>query len=183
MGYPKWGWIPSNNDQIRLQADLTRTFAFWKERFETLLGGVPPSLGKPVAEAETLIERWIVRDPKTGNKVVPRTTAEAKAIAAQNVEVLRKALRVLGSQGSTGVISVPDTSALMRNPDLALYGLALGTNDYEVRLPPTVLTELDQLKDMGIPGVLTWSPDGSTLLAVCHGSSRHPPDQVVLVRP
>ena len=35
----------------------------------------------------------------------------------------------------------------------------------------------------GYPGVLAWSPDGSTLLAACQTPSMQPPDQVVLVRP
>jgi DNA-binding beta-propeller fold protein YncE len=48
--------------------------------------------------------------------------------------------------------------------------------------------ERETLEMSGFPGILVWSPDGSTLLAVCHGSwSQSPdqesPDQVVLVRP
>jgi hypothetical protein len=35
----------------------------------------------------------------------------------------------------------------------------------------------------GYPGVLAWSPDGSTLLAACNTPSMQPPDQVVLITP
>ena len=44
---------------------------------------------------------------------------------------------------------VPDTSALMRQPDLATYGLAVNADAALIHLVPTVLGEIDTLKDQG----------------------------------
>lgn len=44
---------------------------------------------------------------------------------------------------------MPDTNAVLRNPDLASYWRGVDTETYVVHLVPTVLRELDQIKDRG----------------------------------
>ena len=44
---------------------------------------------------------------------------------------------------------MPDTNALIANPDLATYSRAVGDASFEVVLLPAVFSELDKLKDRG----------------------------------
>lgn len=47
------------------------------------------------------------------------------------------------------MFAVPDTSVLLRDPDVAVYGAQIGRTAYSVVLLPSVLSELDDLKDRG----------------------------------
>jgi predicted ribonuclease YlaK len=76
----------------------------------------------------------------------------ARARSSEQFDALR-ALVALGIAGNDGeVVLVPDTNALLFNPDVAVYGGVLGRAGYMVVMLPTVLSELDDLKDRGRTG-------------------------------
>jgi predicted ribonuclease YlaK len=60
-----------------------------------------------------------------------------------------QALLDLAVHGGGELLAVPDTGVLLRDPDPAAYATVIGTATYTVVLLPTVLSELDDLKDRG----------------------------------
>jgi hypothetical protein len=140
-----WGWGPSDDVQMRLRIELTRLHDDWCARSSSLLVGAIPELAETVREAHDFVTRWLRRDGWDHD--VPRTTAEAKSVAARKIAPLREALEVLGGMGATGVHVVPDTSALLDNPDLAAYAGPIGADAFTVHLLPQVLAELDDKKE------------------------------------
>jgi PIN domain len=150
IGAADYGWAPSDDQQQLARMKLTRDYDAWYARFRTLFGGITPERKKSIEEADRFAREWITR-ADTWDHSVPRTIAEAKVLATQSLAPLRDGLALLGSQGQGGIRLVPDTSALMNEPDLTAYSQAAGGRTFTIHVLPQVLVELDALKDGGRP--------------------------------
>jgi len=87
-----------------------------------------------------------------------------------------KGLAVTALNGAADTVAVSSTGRVAS-------GLSGDQSTESLTLTVELGAERATLELPGYPGVLAWSPDGSTLLVACHSSSLQPPDQVVLVRP
>lgn len=148
FGASDYGWGPSDDQQHLARMRLTRDYEAWYARFGTLFGGITPELKEKIEEADRFARDWIIRSDGWDH-TIPRTILEAKEVAVKRMSPLREGLALLGSQGEGGIRLVPDTSALMDEPDLARYSAAVGARTFTVHLLPQVLVELDALKDGG----------------------------------
>jgi hypothetical protein len=148
VGAADYGWAPSDDAQQLARMKLTRDYEAWYSRFATLFGGITPELMKSIGKADRFTRRWITRSGGNDH-AIPRTIAEAKAVAVNQMAPLREGLDLLGLQGEGGLRVVPDTSALMDHPALADYTTVVGAKTFTVHLLPQVLVELDALKDGG----------------------------------
>lgn len=146
IGFPQWGWAASDDEQLRRRRELTLAYEAWWGRFQTLFGGVQPETRKAVKQADLLMRGWIERK---SNRSVPSAIEAAKVKASENVAKLRAALGLLTNGGYAGTIAVPDTGALLAQPDLARYSAALGVDELRIVVPTMVVSELDELKDRG----------------------------------
>jgi hypothetical protein len=126
---------------------INRRFTPWRERVAMLEGGATPELRDEITESLDIVREFIDRDGFGWG--VPGSIPEAKAEASAQLERARVALRVLGGTGEGGVHVVPDTSALMRQPDFATYAMAVGAEAVTIHLVPKVIGEIDFLKDQG----------------------------------
>ena len=145
IGFASWGWMPNLdtvNERTKLLADLDD----WIGLFRLIHRDALPATVKRIEAAESLLRRWL--EQVSGDHSVPATIEKATATATAMFDELR-ALIVLVAGGHHGLVVVPDTSALLREPDVATYQAAFGTDDYCVVLVPPVLAELDELKDRG----------------------------------
>jgi hypothetical protein len=122
-------------------------FAPWRERVSMLEGGATDELRNEITESLQIVREFIDRDGFGWG--VPTSIPEAKEKASAEVERARAALQVMSGIGERGVHVVPDTSALMRQPELATYGAAVGAEAVTIHLVPKVLGEIDLLKDQG----------------------------------
>lgn len=147
IGFPTWGWGPSDDAHTRKRMQLIREYDAWWARFRTLFAGITPELLDDLEGADEFARSWITR--KDGDHSIPSSIARAKLVAAEKLAPLRRGLEVLGAQGDTGIRLVPDTSALMDRPDPATYAAVAGTKTLAIDLLPAVLAELDSLKDGG----------------------------------
>lgn len=142
---PSWGWVPDQAlDGER--TDLLQRFDDWYHRFRLLHRRALPETDKAIADATSLLRRWLER-PR--DRTIPPTIDLARSTIREQVTTLRRLL-TLGTTGKDGeMVLVPDTNALMHNPDVAAYADVLGRAAYTVVLVPTVIRELDDLKDRG----------------------------------
>lgn len=144
---PPYGWAPSDDAQSVARMALRKRFTPWRERVAMLEGAATPELAHDLTESLEIVRELFDRDGLAWG--IPASIAEAKSRALTEVERARRALQLLGAVGLGGVHVVPDTSALMRQPELETYGTAVGADAATIHLVPTVLGEIDNLKDQG----------------------------------
>lgn len=128
--------------------DLLRRYSDWFDRFVLLLPHPTPDIERKITKADEFVRRWVARDVAF-DRSIPQTIEQAKTVAAGQLAVFDELISLASRQGDGTLRVVPDTNALLRNPAVEQYALALGTDDYLVHVVTTVLAELDELKDRG----------------------------------
>ena len=148
VGAADWGWAPSDPDLAAAQMRLLRRYHAWFERFRLLFPHPTPAIALTVEEVDEFMRRWIER-PDVFDHSIPRSLDDAKTVAATELGRFDVLLDIAAKSGTEVLRLVPDTNALIRNPDLASYALSAPAPSFVVHLVPTVLSELDDLKDRG----------------------------------
>lgn len=149
---PDWAWTDPTDELRRLQTKLLPRFDQWRQRYSLLFRTAPKELQKQVNETTGRVRVWLARDGGgwTGWDI-PEDITKAKRIQSERFAKLRHLLDVIAPEtpDQDDVIALPDTSSLIDVPDLHLYGTALGVASVRLVLVPSVLSELDALKDQG----------------------------------
>jgi rRNA maturation endonuclease Nob1 len=149
VGAATWGWQKSDDIQTRLQMQGLERYGDWFASFSLLFQHPTRDVRERIETADRSLRKWFERGQN--DTTVPRTIDEAKDQARAWFGTFRRLLEIqcAGDDGNLSIIAVPDTNALIDNPDLASYEAVLGQESYRVRLVPTVLGELDELKRGG----------------------------------
>jgi rRNA maturation endonuclease Nob1 len=147
VGASDWGWAASDSDLAALQMKLLRRYEGWFQRVRLLFAYPTPALTEKLSDVDEFARRWISR-PDEYDHDIPETIDRAKIVAAAKLKLFDELLEIAIKAGTSEVRLVPDTNALLRNRDLASYQRVLKSG-FRVHLVPTVLQELDDLKDRG----------------------------------
>lgn len=150
VGVAEWEWGPSNSATIAARMALIRRYDAWHRRLQLLFPYPTREVVGTLTYADQLVRRWLAREGGNDN-TVPTTIEEAKLVAGSMAAMLRNLLDIATHTDDSTIRLLPDTSSLLRNPDMASYGRGVATDSYHVHLVPTVLGELDKLKDRGPP--------------------------------
>jgi rRNA maturation endonuclease Nob1 len=148
VGAADWGWGPSDPALSVSQMRLAARYHAWFDRFGLLFTHPTPDVASDIKEVDEFVRRWTER-PGTWDHSIPRTIDAAKQVAAKQFETFDRLLDIASRAGSDTLRLVPDTNAFIRNPDLASYACTAPSPTFTVHLAPTVLAELDDLKDRG----------------------------------
>lgn len=148
VGAADWGWGTSDANVTAMQMHFVARYSAWFDRFRLLLPHPTADVETKISHVDEFLRRWASR-PDAWDHSIPPTIDLAKALAAKEFTVFDGLLDVAGKSGSDELRLVPDTNALIRNPDLASYGRVAPSPTFYVHLLPTVLSELDDLKDRG----------------------------------
>ena len=148
VGAADWGWAPSDPETSALQMRLLARYGSWFDRFRLLFPHPTPEVASKITDTDEFVRRWVSR-PETWDHSIPRTIEQAKARSAKEFDILDELLDLAAKAGDDALRLVPDTNALIRNPDLASYARTAPRSTFQVHLLPTVLRELDDLKDRG----------------------------------
>lgn len=127
---------------------LLRRYTAWFDRFRLLFRNPTPNVTAHVADADKFVRRWVER-PDAWDHTIPSTTDLARQRAEQELTAFDDLLGVAEHAGTPAPKLVPDTNALLRDPDLASYAREAATPTFDVHVVTTVLRELDDLKDRG----------------------------------
>lgn len=148
-GAADWGWGPSDAPSTVARMVLLQRYRDWFVRLKLLFRHPTPEVETKLNETNDFVESWLVRDD-SWDWNIPQTVEKAEAVGKTRLAAFDDLLELAGhTPETTNLRVVPDTSALMRNPDMASYQRALGTEPFTVHLVPPVLAELDDLKDRG----------------------------------
>lgn len=143
VGGADYYFLEPSPDQLRLQVPLKGHYDKWLERFSLLYRTPPSELGERIKEAKTTLARWIDLGDHNYDLVADPT---------MNVASARKACKSFYNflellDGKDEIIIVPDTNAIIASPDPTKYQGVAGATKFTFMLLPTVLAELDNLKN------------------------------------
>jgi rRNA-processing protein FCF1 len=148
LGAADWGWAPSDPDTSAAQMNLTQRYSSWFDRYRLLFPHPTPDISQKIEHTDTFVRRWATR-PNDYDHSIPRTIDAARKQAFEQLNTFDELLDLVVKNGDADLRLVPDTNALIRNPDLASYASEAPSPTFYVHLLPTVLGELDELKDRG----------------------------------
>jgi hypothetical protein len=137
---PSHWWPALGEDGRRLQSRVRRAFGELMDLVDALLLDLPESSASEVANARERVTDLIDRTGGTWSKSVAEALESASAALTEIIGYVSDLYD--GSEGSP--IYVPDTNALLANPDLDKW--RFGRERFTLLLAPLVLSELDRLK-------------------------------------
>lgn len=150
VGAQEWDWVPSDASLERARKLCLDKFEDWFVRFNLLFPDPLPRVHKVLKNSSSQICTWL-RRAKTDHSISPNRTKTTER-ARKDVANLRDLVEVLPND-EWKVRVVPDTNALVDNPDLGIYTQAVGRR-YLMHVMPVVMRELDDLKRSGRTDVL-----------------------------
>lgn len=145
IGLPLYYWGPSTPDLERDRMALLARVRAWTVRFRLLFPVLTLEVAERHGKALGVLDGWLLREGRDHH--VPASVDAARSALGKQVEVLRAA-RGLLPPNDWAVRLIPDTNALIDEPDLAAYIGVLGPV-YMAHVMPVVLRELDDLKRSG----------------------------------
>jgi hypothetical protein len=148
VGAADWGWAPSDAQTTAAQMRLSARYSAWFDRFTLLLPHPTPAVDEKLKRVDEFVRRWAAR-PATWDYTVPATIELARQRAAAEFTTFDELLEIAAKNSTETLRLIPDTNALIRNPDIASYSRTAPSETFVVHLVPTVLGELDDLKDRG----------------------------------
>lgn len=136
-------WDNPTETEQTLQIKLKKNYGQWIEIFKLLTENSPEASKRKIDETDKFIINWIEKKSDWG---IPNTIEEAKIIFDNNIKFFYDTLSLYSSYGDREIIIVPDTNALIQEPDPKTYKTLTGSDKLTIIFLPTVLSELDELK-------------------------------------
>jgi PIN domain len=141
---PEHLWGKPDAKQVRLQMELKGQYREWFEQLQLLLSDATEELSRDISETDSFVRQWIEKEMSWD---LSRDMEGNKAHFRKRIAVFYDVLATLDDPAKARVVLVPDTNALIRCPDPSEYAEVAGGAVYDVVLLPTVLGELDDLKN------------------------------------
>ncbi len=145
MVCPDYYWGDRNAQQVNAQMQLKRVFDGWLERLKISFKGAPDDIQHKLDEAECNFRIWVEFD---NNWQLCPDRSENERRMRLKANAFDKILDILDAGKSNGIIIVPDTNAIIKEPDPVQYRTLAGANAFKFLLLPSVLSELDKLKNL-----------------------------------
>jgi hypothetical protein len=140
---PTQYWDSPTETEQTLQIRLKKNYGQWIETFRLFTEDSPEASKRKVDETDKFVNSWIEKKSDWG---IPNTIAEAKIKFEKNINFFYDTLDLYSSDGNREIIVVPDTNALIQEPDPKSYKGLTGSDKITIIFLPTVLSELDELK-------------------------------------
>jgi len=115
----------------------------WIEAFRLFTENSPEASKREIDQTDKFVTSWIEKESDWG---IPNTIQEAKTKFETEVQFYYDTLRLYSNSGDKEIIVIPDTNALIQEPDPKSYKTLAGSDRLTIIFLPTVLSELDKLK-------------------------------------
>ncbi len=140
---PSLYWDSPTEIEQTLQIKLKKSYGQWIETFKLFTEHSPQASKSKIDQTDKFVTSWIEKKSAWG---IPATIPEAKAKFENEIRFFHDTLRIYSNTGVKEVILVPDTNALIQEPDPKTYKQLAGFDDLTIIFLPTILSELDELK-------------------------------------
>ena len=171
---PDYYWGEASDEQLNQQLQIKRDYDVWIQSFQLLFRGSADDLTRRIKEYDKEVRTWIELKANW-SLTFDRDDNEEKLRAAS--KQLADLMAIVASADGERIL-VPDTNVIANEPDPTKYRHIAGHNIYVFLLLPTVLAELDALKNAhqnpnfrekvkkAIARIKGWRTQGSLLAGV-----------------
>lgn len=143
IGFSDYSWSELTPAGVKFQSDLYLKYNHLMEIVEVLLSDVPSEYIAKFKECKRIVLSFIEQDTQIWNESLQEITQSG----INELDIQLKLVNDLFRQNMNSYIYVPDTNALLINPELEKWDFEC--SKFEILLMPTVLSELDHLKLFG----------------------------------
>ena len=140
---PDYYWGETTSAQANRQLAIKRDYDEWYEVLRSVFRDPTNDVGRRISEAHRDLIRWIELSSNWSMTASPADNVEA---LRQDAGKYHDVLAILEAGGPTAEILIPDTNALVTEPDPERYRVVVANETFVFMLLPTVLGELDNLK-------------------------------------
>lgn len=141
---PEYHWGQASPEQLNAQLAIKRDYEQWLEIFRSAFRTATTDLNRRIKKADQGFRRWI--ELSSNWSISPDRVANEKRLR-EDAERFVKILAILEVDGAIETILIPDTNAIVGEPDPTQYKDIAGDNSFVFLLLPTVLAELDKMKN------------------------------------
>ncbi len=144
IGFPNYGWGELSSIQVSDQIGIKRDYCAWFDMLQAAFSAAPKHLEQRIAETDKEVRCWIELESNFSIRPDPETNKKAlQDLFHQYFEILK----VLEASQTNETLLVPDTNAFISEPDPTKYRPIAGSDRFVFLILPTVLVELDSLKN------------------------------------
>ena len=140
---PDYYWGEASAEQLNEQLHIKRDYDVWIQSFQLLFRGSSDDLTRRIREHDKEMRTWIELGENWSLTSSQDENEEKLRAASRQLENL---LGIVASKEGE-IILVPDTNAIANESDPTKYRHIAGHDTYVFLLLPTVLAELDTLKN------------------------------------
>ena len=141
---PEFWWDELSAPQRLRQLEINRSYKEWFELLTLALSEATPDLRKKLKKADTWLRKWLELKQNWSLRADSEANVAAMKVDARH---LFEMVEILEAAAPELPILIPDTNAITANPDPTAYRKTIGQDAFVFLLLPTVLTELDELKN------------------------------------
>jgi len=145
IGFPDHHWGELDAIQRKTQLDLKREFGQWTEIMDIVLMNAPKQINRKLKIAKEKFSEWIEFG---SNWSINENPEHNEMKMREDAERFNELFDILDVNGSETVFIIPDTNSLIKQPDPAHYRSIVGEESFSMLLLPSVLSELDKLKNL-----------------------------------
>jgi len=140
---PQYYWENPNEIEQKIQTEIKKIYNPWIETFKLLIENSPSKSKKEIDRIDKFINDWIEKKQDWG---IPSTIPDAKKKFEKELKLFYDTLALYSSTGDKQTILIPDTNAIISQPEPKSYKSIVGIENITIVFLPTVLSELDELK-------------------------------------
>ncbi len=130
--------------QLNAQLAIKRDYEEWIGIFKSIFAKPTDQLNRRIREADSRVRRWIELKP---NWSISHDRAANEENLRADVRLFHEMLAILDANGPAATILIPDTNAIIGEPSPIHYKSIASDDTFVFLLLPTVLAELDALKN------------------------------------
>ena len=141
---PTYYWGKMSFEQLHEQLAIKRDYEEWIDIFKSVFANAPDHLDRSIAKADNRVRQWI--ELKSNWSISFDRAANEEGLRA-DAKVFYEMLAFLDTNGPAATILIPDTNAIIGEPSPIHYRGIASSDTFIFLLLPTVLAELDALKN------------------------------------
>ena len=130
--------------QLNAQLAIKRDYEEWVGIFKSIFAKPTDQLNRRIKEADSRVRRWIELKP---NWSISHDRAAIEEKLRDEVKLFYGMLAILDANGPGATILIPDTNVIIGEPSPIHYKSIASDDTFVFLLLPTVLAELDALKN------------------------------------
>ena len=140
---PEFYWGSATAEQLRIQLAIKRDYEVWIELLQSVFSKATDDLTRTIEDADSGLRSWI---ELSSNWSISSDRARNEEELRADARRFSDLLAILDTNEPAETILIPDTNAIVSEPDPNQYNVIAKNKNFVFLLLPTVLAELDALK-------------------------------------